>query len=83
MIAVMTPGRQARQTIFRRNNSDLLIADLTKVDVKEHQFVTHTRRSIKNAVLHIMSGKAVQRAFRGHLIDHGLTQQIIDKVITD
>ena len=30
-----------------------------------------------------MSGKAVQRAFRGHLIDQCLTQQVADKVITD
>ena len=38
----------------------------------------------ENAVLHIMSGKAVQRAFRGHLlIDQCLTQQVADKVITD
>jgi len=38
----------------------------------------------ENAVQHIMSGKAVQRALRGHLLlDQCLTQQVLDKVISD
>ena len=38
----------------------------------------------ENAIQHIMSGKAVQRALRGHLLlDQCLTQQLVDKVICD
>jgi len=38
----------------------------------------------ENAVVHIMSGKAVQRAFRGHLlVDQCLTRQIFAKVMED
>ena len=38
----------------------------------------------KNAVQHIMTGKAVQRAVRGHLLlDQCLTQQVTDKVLCD
>ena len=37
-----------------------------------------------NAVVHMMSGKAVQRTFRGHLlVSQCLTKQIIAKVIED
>ena len=37
-----------------------------------------------NAVVHMMSGKAVQRTFRGHLlVGRCLTKQIIAKVIED
>ena len=37
-----------------------------------------------NAVVHMMSGKAVQRAFRGHLlVSQYLTKQITAKVIED
>ena len=37
-----------------------------------------------NAVQHIMTGKAVQRAVRGHLLlDQCLTQQVADKVLCD
>ena len=37
-----------------------------------------------NAVVQMMSGKAVQRTFRGHLlVSQCLTKQIIDKVIED
>ena len=37
-----------------------------------------------NAVVHMMSGKAVQRAFRGHLlVSQCLTKQIPAKVIED
>lgn len=32
----------------------------------------------ENAMLHIMSGKAVQQALRGHLIDQCLTKQVVD-----
>ena len=36
----------------------------------------------ENAVIHIMTGKAVQRALRGHLlVDQCLTNQIISKII--
>ena len=36
----------------------------------------------ENAVVHMMTGKAVQRAFRGHLlVDQCLTDQIISKII--
>ncbi|CAB3998646.1 Hypothetical predicted protein [Paramuricea clavata] len=34
----------------------------------------------ENAVQHVMTGKAVQRALRGHLLDQCLTQQVVDKV---
>ena len=38
----------------------------------------------ENAVLHILSGKAVQRALRGHLlIDQCLTQQVLNEIIRD
>lgn len=38
----------------------------------------------ENAVQHIMTGKAVQRALRGHLLlDQCLTQQVADKAICD
>lgn len=38
----------------------------------------------ENAVLHMMSGKAVQRAFRGHLlVDQCLTRQIVAKIVED
>jgi len=38
----------------------------------------------ENAVHHILSGKAVQRAVRGHLLlDQCLTQQVIDRIICD
>ena len=38
----------------------------------------------ENAVQHIMTGKAVQRAVRGHLLlDQCLTQQVTDKVLCD
>ena len=37
-----------------------------------------------NVVVHMMSVKAVQRAFRGHLlVSHCLTKQITAKVIED
>lgn len=35
----------------------------------------------QNAAALIMSGKTVQRALRGHLLDHCLTDQIISKII--
>ena len=36
----------------------------------------------ENAVVHMMSGKAVQRAFRGHLlVDQCLTRQIVAKIV--
>ena len=38
----------------------------------------------ENAVVHMMSGKAVQRAFRGHLlVDQCLTRQIVAKIMED
>ncbi|KAI3379074.1 hypothetical protein SNEBB_002215 [Seison nebaliae] len=38
----------------------------------------------ENAVVHMMSGKAVQRAFRGHLlVDQCLTCQIVAKIMED
>ena len=38
----------------------------------------------ENTVTHIMSGKAVQGAFRGHLIvDHCLTQQVVTQVFQE
>ena len=38
----------------------------------------------ENAVVHMMSGKSVQRAFRGHLlVDQCLTHQIVAKIIED
>ena len=38
----------------------------------------------ENAVAHMMSGKAVQRAFRGHLlVDQCLTRQIVAKIMED
>ncbi|CAB3992866.1 Hypothetical predicted protein [Paramuricea clavata] len=38
----------------------------------------------ENAVQHIMTGKAVLRALRGHLLlDQCLTQQVVDKVLSD
>ena len=38
----------------------------------------------ENAVAHVMSGKAVQRAFRGHLlVDQCLTLQIVAKIMED
>ena len=38
----------------------------------------------ENAVVHMMSGKAVQRAFRGHLlVDQCLTRQIVAKIVED
>ena len=38
----------------------------------------------ENAVIHMKSGKAVQRAFRGHLlVDQGLTRQIVSLIMTD
>ena len=37
-----------------------------------------------NAVQHIMTGKAIQRAVRGHLLlDQCLTQKVADKVLCD
>ena len=36
----------------------------------------------ENAVVHMMSGKAVQRAFRGHqLVDQCLTHQTVTKIM--
>lgn len=38
----------------------------------------------ENAGVHMMSGKAVQRAFRGHLlVDQCLTRQIVAKIVED
>ena len=38
----------------------------------------------ENAIVHMMSGKAVQRAFRGHLlVDQCLTRQIVAKILED
>lgn len=38
----------------------------------------------ENAVVHMMSGKSVQRAFRGHLlVDQCLTHQIVAEIIKD
>ena len=37
----------------------------------------------ENAVVHMMSGKAVQRSFRGHLVYQSLSQQIVTKVTLD
>jgi len=38
----------------------------------------------ENAVVHMMSGKAVQRAFHGHLlVDQCLTRQIVAKIVED
>ena len=38
----------------------------------------------ENTVVHMMNGKAVQRAFRGHpLANEYLTQQIIAKITED
>ena len=38
----------------------------------------------EHAVVHIISGKAVQRAFRGHLlVDKCLTRQIVAKIMED
>ena len=38
----------------------------------------------ENAVVHMMSGKAVQRAFRGHLlVDQCLTRQIVAMIMED
>ena len=38
----------------------------------------------ENAVIHMKSGKAVQRTFRGHLlVDQGLTRQIVSLIMTD
>ena len=38
----------------------------------------------ENAVVHMMSGMAVQRAFRGHLlVDQCLTRQIVAKIMED
>ena len=38
----------------------------------------------ENAVVHMMKGKAVQRAFRGHqLVDQCLTRQVVNKILED
>ena len=38
----------------------------------------------ENAITHILSGKAVQRAFRSHLLmNQSLTRQIIAKIVED
>ena len=38
----------------------------------------------ENAVVHMMSGKAVQRSFRGHLLVYqSLSQQIVTKITLD
>ena len=38
----------------------------------------------ENVIVHAMSGKAVQRAFRGHLlVDQCLTCQIVAKIMED
>ena len=37
----------------------------------------------ETTVVHMMNGKAVQRAFRGHLVSECLTQQIIARIIED
>lgn len=38
----------------------------------------------ENAVVHMMSGKAVQLVFRGHLlVDQCLTEQIVAKIVED